>query len=204
MNTPLVPLFPLNLLPLPGETVALHIFEERYQALFHRLEAMELDEFGIPFVDGDCLTGLGGLMRLVFASEPDENGFRDAAVQCVGLFKLASHVHLPEPGDFPPYPSGDIARWSDWKNFELTENAATDFSKAEQLRKTPETEKSLCKPSNGLIQKLIRHQIAPKKRFEILNAPDVQRRNEQINNAARFSFLIAEQEAQRNKGYFPN
>lgn len=204
MNTPFVPLFPLNLLPLPGETVALHIFEERYQALFHRLEAMELDEFGIPFVDGDCLTGLGGLMRLVYASEPDENGFRDAAVLCVGLFKLASQLHLPEPGDFPPYPSADIDRWSDWKNFELTENAETDFSKAERLRKTPENEKSLCTPRNGLIQKLIRHQIAPKKRFEILNAPDAKRRDEQINNAARFSFLIAEQEAQRNRGYFPN
>ena len=67
MNSTLVPLFPLNLLPLPGETVALHVFEERYQALFNRLEAMDLDEFGIPFVDGDCLTRLGGLMRLIFA-----------------------------------------------------------------------------------------------------------------------------------------
>ena len=76
--------------------MALHVFEERYQALFNRLEAMDLDEFGIPFVDGDCLTRLGGLMRLIFASAPDENGFRDAAVQCIGLFKLASPVHIPE------------------------------------------------------------------------------------------------------------
>ncbi len=204
MNSTLVPLFPLNLLPLPGETVALHVFEERYQALFNRLEAMDLDEFGIPFVDGDCLTRLGGLMRLIFASEPDENGFRDAAVQCIGLFKLASPVHIPEPGENPPYPSGEIARWSDWKNYDLTENAAFDFSKTEQLQKTSENEKSVCMPGNGLIQSLIRHQITPKKRYDILNAPDLKRRNEHIDNAARFSFLIAEQEAQRNKGYFPN
>ena len=204
MNPPLVPLFPLNLFPLPGETVALHVFEERYQALFRRLEAMELDEFGIPFVDGDSLTHLGALMRLVFASEPDENGFRDAAVKCVGLFKLASPVHIPEPDENPPYPIGEIIRWSDWKNYELSASALSDFSKAEQLQQTHESDQFECMPGTGLIQTLIRHQITPKNRHDILNAPDEQCRNDQINNAARFSFLIAEQEARRNKGYFPN
>ena len=29
--------------------MGLHIFEQRYQVLFNDLEAMHLDEFGIPF-----------------------------------------------------------------------------------------------------------------------------------------------------------
>ena len=44
-----LPLFPLRLL-MPGETIGLHIFEERYQVLFNDPEAMHVDEFGIPFV----------------------------------------------------------------------------------------------------------------------------------------------------------
>ena len=44
-----LPLLPLRLLPMPGEIVGLHIFEQRYQVLFNDLEAMHVDEFGIPF-----------------------------------------------------------------------------------------------------------------------------------------------------------
>ena len=40
-----LPLFPLRMLPLPGEFVELHIFEPRYQRLFNELENMELVEF---------------------------------------------------------------------------------------------------------------------------------------------------------------
>ena len=42
-----IPLFPLGLLPLPGERLALHIFEPRYQRLFHALEHNEVEEIGI-------------------------------------------------------------------------------------------------------------------------------------------------------------
>ena len=56
-------MFPLNLLPLPGETIALHVFEERYQVLFDQLESMEIDEFGIPFVDGDRQMKMGEIGR---------------------------------------------------------------------------------------------------------------------------------------------
>ena len=45
-----LPLFPLRLLPMPGETIGLHVFEQRYQVLFNDLEAMHVDEFGIPFL----------------------------------------------------------------------------------------------------------------------------------------------------------
>ena len=45
-----LPMLPLRLLPMPGEIVGLHIFEQRYQVLFNDLEAMHVDEFGIPFL----------------------------------------------------------------------------------------------------------------------------------------------------------
>lgn len=206
MNTPHfnIPLFPLNLLPLPGETIALHIFEERFQTLFDRLESMEIDEFGIPFVNDEQQMKLGGLMRLVFASEPDENGFRDAAVRCIGLFTLEDFTKSSPHNEAPPYPTGTIRRWSEWKSFMLSEKATADFSKAATLSNAPAKTGALGQPNDGLMQALIQHQITPQKRFNILSAMDDRSRNEQIDNAARFTFLIAEQEAHRNKGYFPN
>lgn len=199
----LLPLFPLNLLPLPGETIALHIFEGRYQLLFDQLEEMEVDEFGIPFVDGNKRTNLGGLMRLVFVSEPDENGFRNAAVQCIGLFQLHSFQAKPDDEECP-YPMGDVDRWYDWKNWTLSDLASTYFDKTSSL--ASQDAKSLRKePSNpGLISAMVHHKISPKKRFEILSSANELKRNERMENAARFAFLIAEQEAHLNTGYFPN
>lgn len=196
-------MFPLNLLPLPGETIALHVFEERYQVLFDQLESMEIDEFGIPFVDGDRQMKMGGLMRLVFASKPDDNGFRDAAVQCVGLFTVDS-LTSGTMNDHP-YPVGQVTRWTGWKNYTLSKKAAIDFEKAKNLSgRTSVCATSTSRPIEGLIKALIEHEIKPQKRFNILNSLDDLIRNEHIENTARFTLLIAEQEAQRNKGYFPN
>ena len=86
----------------------------------------------------------------------------------------------------------------------LSEKATADFSKAATLSNAPAKTGALGQPNDGLMKALIQHQITPKKRFNILSAMDDRSRNEQIDNAARFTFLIAEQEANRNKGYFPN
>ena len=43
----LIPLFPLQIVVFPGETVALHIFEERYKQLIQDCESDGI-EFGIP------------------------------------------------------------------------------------------------------------------------------------------------------------
>ena len=198
-------MFPLNLLPLPGETIALHIFEERYQVLFDQLEAMEIEEFGIPYVNGDRHMKLGGLMRLVLTSERDENGFRDAAVQCVGLFTVDSMTSNAMNEDSSPYPIGSVKRWTGWKNYTLSPKAAADFEKAKELSGLTSNGRGAGSKSFGdLIKALIEHQINAQHRFDILNSLDESTRNERIENMARFTFLIAEQEAQRNKGYFPN
>ena len=36
-------------MPLPGEQIALHVFEPRYQRLFRELETNDLEEFGIVY-----------------------------------------------------------------------------------------------------------------------------------------------------------
>lgn len=111
-----LPLFPLRLLPLPGETVGLHVFEPRYQTLFNALESMEVDEFGIPFSNGDKVWRIGAVMRLVTVQKRHDGGRRDVAVASTGLFRLNALDEIPET---VPYPLGEIQRIDDWSHWPL-------------------------------------------------------------------------------------
>ena len=109
-----LPLFPLRLLPMPGETIGLHIFEERYQVLFNDLEAMHVDEFGIPFVHDQKIWRVGATMRLVTVQKRHSGGKRDVAVTSTGLFRLRN---MDETPGLVPYPLGEvdpIQEWTAW------------------------------------------------------------------------------------------
>jgi hypothetical protein len=117
----------------------------------------------------------------------------------VGLFQLESFEASGKKLN-APYPLGQIRKWSEWKNWIVSNEADSYFSKTVALSTSTETNPT----ADGLIPAMIKHQVPAKKRFDILSAPNEKKRNEHIEKAARFAFLIAEQEAQRNNGYFPN
>ena len=58
-----IPMFPLAILPLPGELVPLHIFEPRYRQLLQDAETNDIT-FGIYFSHEMNQVKLGSLMRL--------------------------------------------------------------------------------------------------------------------------------------------
>ena len=98
-----LPLFPLKSIFFPGETVPLHIFEERYKQLIQdcRNEAIT---FGIPVYIYDQVT-FGTEVQLVEVVNTYEGGEMD--VVCVGrqVFKILSFEN--EIGD-KSYPGGNI------------------------------------------------------------------------------------------------
>ncbi len=83
-----LPLFPLPSIFFPGETVPLHIFEERYKELIRdcRKEALT---FGIPVYINNSVA-YGTEVQLVEIVNTYENGEMD--VTCVGrqVFKIIS------------------------------------------------------------------------------------------------------------------
>ena len=111
-----LPLFPLRLLPMPGETVGIHIFEQRYQVLFNDLEAMHVDEFGIPFVHDNKIWKVGATMRLVTVQKRHSGGKRDVAVTATGLFRLQT---LDETPGVVPYPLGEVESIQEWASWPL-------------------------------------------------------------------------------------
>ena len=114
-----LPLFPLRMLPLPGEFVELRIFEPRYQRLFNELENMELVEFGIPCAHEGQLRRTGAIMRLVNVSRREVSGRRDVTVKATGLFRLESFDM--RDGQLA-YPLGEAADVADWKTWTLDED----------------------------------------------------------------------------------
>ncbi|NOS84262.1 MAG: hypothetical protein HOP31_03890 [Ignavibacteria bacterium] len=85
-----IPLFPLEIVVLPGETRFLHIFEERYKNLFADIETAG-GFFGIPFIRSGSIDGTGSYVKIekVLARYP--NGELDISVKGIDIFNTLEY-----------------------------------------------------------------------------------------------------------------
>ncbi len=99
-----IPLFPLNILPLEGERVPLHIFEPRYRQLVEDLEA-GMNGFGILYAGQENDYMLGTWMELKKVLKRYDTGESD--ILCVGH---RSFIILSYMKEYPEklYPGGKV------------------------------------------------------------------------------------------------
>lgn len=103
----LIPMFPLVLLPLPGELVPLHIFEPRYQELLADAETSDIS-FGI-YLNHECnAEKLGGLMKLESVIKRYPGGESDIVVRCIDIFSMDKLYNTYKAKQ---YPGGNIRNW---------------------------------------------------------------------------------------------
>jgi len=95
------PLFPLGLVLLPGETVPLHIFEERYKLMIGKCLDEE-SEFGIIWLADDGLKDVGCAARITQVLERFDDGRMNILVEGTTPFRLERRI-----GDLE-YPAGDV------------------------------------------------------------------------------------------------
>lgn len=86
-----MPIFPLNLVAFPGETINLHIFEPRYQQLIHEC-VTEGKRFGIPVVDNNQILEYGTEMELVKIQKEYPTGELDIKVKGTHVFQILETV----------------------------------------------------------------------------------------------------------------
>lgn len=99
-----IPLFPLGIVVLPGETRFLHIFEQRYKNLFEDIGNSD-NCFGIPFVSKGRMEGIGSLVKFEKTLAKYPNGEVDIAVKGIDLLTVKSYnTEHPER----MYPYGNI------------------------------------------------------------------------------------------------
>lgn len=105
--TSTIPMFPLTILPLPGELVPLHIFELRYQELLADAEADDI-KFGIYFNHAINTERIGSLMKLERIIKKHEDGESDIIVKCYDTFTMDKMYRSYRSKQ---YPAGDVNFW---------------------------------------------------------------------------------------------
>jgi Lon protease-like protein len=91
------PLFPLQIVALPGELIPLHIFEERYKTMINECLDGER-EFGIVWLSDDGLRQVGCAAQIEDVLERMEDGRMNILVRGTRPFRvLERQAHLPYP-----------------------------------------------------------------------------------------------------------
>jgi Lon protease-like protein len=95
------PLFPLNIVALPTESVPLHIFEERYRTMIERCLSEDW-EFGIVWLSDEELKPIGCACAIDQVLERTEDGRLNILAHGTRVFRLL------ERQDDLPYPAGVV------------------------------------------------------------------------------------------------
>jgi len=111
-----IPLFPLNLVPFPGEDLNLHIFEERYRQMIGDCHNNNLT-FGVVPLRGGELERIGTEFKLVEISQTYEDGRMDIKTKGLQAFELLDYAPIL---DDKLYPGGEVNL--------LVDDNETDFS----------------------------------------------------------------------------
>ncbi len=100
-------MFPLNIFPLPGELVPLHIFEPRYRQLLQDAESRDIS-FGIYLNHLANTEKLGSLVKLESVIKRYPGGESDIIVKCNDLFTMTT---LYRTYSDKLYPGGEVTHW---------------------------------------------------------------------------------------------
>jgi len=104
----LIPMFPLALLPLPGELVPLHIFEPRYRQLLEDAETHDIT-FGIYFSHAMNERKVGACMQLESVIKRYPSGEADIIVKCTDIFTMDILLRTYKN---KLYPGGEVQCWN--------------------------------------------------------------------------------------------
>jgi len=107
-----IPMFPLAILPLPGELVPLHIYEPRYRQLLQDAEINDI-QFGIYFSHESNEQKIGSLMKLESVIKRYPGGEADIIVKCEDIFNMNLLLRKYRS---KLYPGGDVTVWNVEKN----------------------------------------------------------------------------------------
>jgi Lon protease-like protein len=91
-----IPMFPLNIVLLPGETQTIHIFEERYKQLVQDCTDNQA-HFGIPFVNSKKIGDYGIEVKIISVIKQQPNGEMDIVIEGLKVFKMVEFSSVLTP-----------------------------------------------------------------------------------------------------------
>src|SRR6185369_8251342 len=91
-----IPMFPLSLVLLPGETTKLYIYEECYKQLINECVNSNAS-FGIPYLEKGAITEFGCEVKIKRILKTYENGEMDVLIEGTNLFRLVEYSKVLKP-----------------------------------------------------------------------------------------------------------
>lgn len=105
-------MFPLGVVLLPGEAIALRVFEERYLAMLEHCTAQQQPAFGVVLIERGSEVG-GGDVRSMVATmariDHTEPGIGGVMLECRGTERARILEWLPDD----PFPRARLEPWPD-------------------------------------------------------------------------------------------
>jgi Lon protease-like protein len=118
-----IPIFPLQLIVFPGESLNLHIFEQKYRQLFADLKSGTITFFGIPPVVDHQMHAFGTRLILTDIVKNYPGGEMDVSTKGIDVFKLGG---ILANGGQKLYAEATVDL--------ITHDSSYDFLKFEELR----------------------------------------------------------------------
>lgn len=204
--TNFIPIFPLNIVVYPGESLNLHIFEPRYKQLISECHTAK-KPFGIPAVIQQKIQEFGSLTEISEISKVYENGEMDIKTTGVKVFRILEVIEtIPEK-----LYSGAIVNYPE--NYEkgihgIMQKIMISIRELHQMLKVT---KDFKKEDTALTSYEVAHHIGLSldEEYELLNLLDERQRQEYLKrHLAKALPMLTEMEQLKEKiklnGHFKN
>lgn len=204
--TNFIPIFPLNIVLYPGESLNLHIFEPRYKQLISECHSLK-KSFGIPVVIDNKLQDYGTLTRIDEITTIHENGEMDIKTTGEKVFRILEVIkEVPDKlydGAIVTYPDNYYEG-----NAELMRRVVNSIRELHRLLKV---QKEFKKEQQQLNTYDVAHHIglSIQEEYEVLNLFDERQRQEYLKrHLTKVIPMVAEMELLKEKiklnGHFKN
>lgn len=184
-----IPMFPLAILPIPGELVPLHIFEPRYRQLLLDMETKDI-KFGIYFSHEINQAQIGSFMRLESVIKRYPGGESDIIVKCEDYFSLDLLLRTFKD---KPYPGGDVIFAN--ANFEVFPRQELYELFIEYLQRRNLTEQI---SAFNIYQVATELNLELNDRYKFLTSSDAEREKFLISRIKFLIHLLKEEDRSRN------
>jgi Lon protease-like protein len=152
--TNFIPVFPLELVVYPGETVNLHIFEPRYKQLIQEYSANG-KPFGIPVIIDQQPKEFGASVVVSEVVERYEDGTMDIRVTGQKVFRILELIkQIPDK-----LYSGAIVSYLSYDPVHYPDHMKDLFIKIQELYKLLQVQKKFSKPVEEMVSFDIAHHI---------------------------------------------
>ena len=191
-----LPMFPLTIMPLPGEKTSLHIFEHRYRELLEHIEQGNRT-FGIPYVTEEGNFQFGVELRLIEITERYDSGESDIIVEAIRFFEVLS---FQNQGNNVLYPTAEVVCLNELNRKPLSTELMAEWIKfTEDVLKREELQRF-----THIIEILPYLNLAPTERQILLKNFVLGTLNSWIVQRIRMQRVIASQRRSIKKGFSLN